>query len=112
MVVRMTDWKALYELSEKHNQELLEDLAQMENYLRDQVQKNQELKQKLEALTSVQHYVGEEPWGNCGDGYEAAVRNQMSGAWTQGEFAEWLDEHCMICPYFADGCYCCYGDDM
>lgn len=138
--------KGLLEISETHNEELLEDLAQMENLIANQSTLIHSLQEKADAVSELMdaknrliesqatrialletqikamknygmgkgiidiHTYGMEPWTTCGEGYEASVRAHERGVWTDQDFHEWLDEHCMRCPYFVSGCYCCYGD--
>ena len=116
--------KGLLEISETHNEQLLEDLAQMENLIRTQadriasleatVQKQSEWLKDLRDYGCGKdidvHVSGFEPWTTCGEGYEASVRAHEHGVWTDQDFHDWLDEHCMRCPYFVSGCYCRYGD--
>ena len=49
------------------------------------------------------------PWENCGKGYEWATLKEYHGEWTHKQFCDWLNNNCEKCPYYS-GYHCAYGD--
>ena len=52
----MTDWEGMFKLSEQHNDELLKDLEQMENRVKDLVDRLHETEEKLKSAERQRDY--------------------------------------------------------